>query len=457
MYIVKLNSSGQLQWNRTIGGPGQNRAYSVVQTNDGGYVVAGWGQSFGACFVKLTSEGTVQWTRALPIGYPAWSIVQTTDGGYAAAISAFEGGGAGSMIIVKLDSIGMPQWGKSIGRGSFARCIRQTLDKGYIVAGATVEFGAQDFDMFVVKFDSNGALQWAKTIGGTNYDFAYSIIQTTDGGYAVAGETNSFGNGSKMYITKLDSNGMLQWMKYLGAGADRANSIIQTSDGSYTVAGWSGFYVNMLIVKLNPDGSLQWGRFKGGATGENYARSIIQTPDGGYVAAGYSGSFGAGGVMFIVKLDINGNTCGNSTSPSISIGTGGVLGNAVPTITSPSLSVINPSPIIGSLGTVTPICVIGIQPISNLIPDTYKLYQNYPNPFNPVTRIKFQAPLSQKQVVSLIIYDALGREVEILINEELTAGTYEVEWDGTNFASGIYYYTLTVGPFLQTKKMVLLK
>jgi hypothetical protein len=460
MYIVKLNSSGQLQWSRTISGT--NYAFSVVQTTDGGYVVAGDGQSFGygAYFVKLTSDGTVQWTRVLAgeaLPGPVWSIVQTTDGGYAAAISPFEGHSSTGMIIVKLDSMGMLQWCRSIGGLPYARCIIHTIDKGYIVAGATGAFGAGDFDMFVVKLDSNGYLQWAKSIGGTSEDLAYSIVQTADGGYAVAGETRSFGNGT-MYIVKLENSGVLQWTKVVGEGFDKAYSIIQTTDGGYCAAGYTSDYGDVLIVKFNPDGSLLWSRRIGGI-GEDYARSIIQTSDGGYAAAGYC-HFGTSGAMFIVKLDNDGNTCGNSTSPPISVGTGGILGSPTPTVTTPSLSETTVFPTTGTQGSVTPICVIGIQPVSNEIPVSYKLYQNYPNPFNPKTKIKFALPPSPSGDglgVSLTIYDILGREVALLVNEKLNVGTYEVEWDATSYATGVYYYTILTGSFLQTKKMVLLK
>src|SRR3990172_2282233 len=144
--------------------------------------------------------------------------------------------------------------------------------------------------MFVVKLDSNGSLQWAKTIGGKSRDFAYSIVQTTDGGYALAGRTASFGNADKMYIAKLDSSVMLQWTKVVAVYSDRAYSIVQTTDGGYAVAGWTGGGMGgMLILKLNSNGSLLWHRVVDGGSVQTYAYSIIQTTDGGYAAAGYGG------------------------------------------------------------------------------------------------------------------------------------------------------------------------
>jgi len=464
MYIVKLNSSGQLQWSKTIGGSGQDLALSVVQTTDGGFAVAGYGNSFGAgvagpFIVKLTPGGTVEWARVLADGFldAAYSIVQTFDGGYAAVISTGEGGGSARMIIVKLNNMGIMQWSKRIGGLSYARCLKQTTDRGYVVAGATETFGAGEFDMFVVKFDSNGSLQWSKTIGGTNYDFANSIVQTTDGGYAIAGYTDSFGNAEKVYIVKLDSSGMILWTKVFSVYLDRAYSIVQTIDGGYAVAGYtgggSGSNDGMLILKLSSEGSLQWSRKVKAGSVPTGAYSIIQTTDGGYAAAGYGGNLDAEG-MFIVKLDNNGNTCGNTVSHNISVGSGGILGSPVPTVTNISLTNTLVTPQTGSLGEVTPICVIGIQPISSEIPDSYGLYQNYPNPFNPVTNIKFEIPKDVN--LSIKVYDILGREV-FSISEYKKAGSYEVQFDGSNFASGLYFYKLETDGFSDTKKMVLLK
>jgi hypothetical protein len=102
---------------------------------------------------------------------------------------------------------------------------------------------------------------------------------------------------------------------------------------------------------------------------------------------------------------------------------------------------------------------VGINQISAQTPETFSLFQNYPNPFNPSTKIKFTIPPSRgaRGVITLNIYDVLGREVATLVNEQLSPGTYEVEWDGTNYSSGIYYYCLVTSKFVETKKMVLIK
>ena len=96
-----------------------------------------------------------------------------------------------------------------------------------------------------------------------------------------------------------------------------------------------------------------------------------------------------------------------------------------------------------------------IQNLNNDIPGFYSLSQNYPNPFNPVTKVKFQIPKSS--FVKLIIYDLLGREITTLVNQQFKPGTYEADWDATNYPSGVYFYKLITDEFIETKKMVLIK
>jgi len=170
MYVVKLDSEGNVVWTKTIGGSLTDVALSIIQSSDGGYAVAGETSSFGA--------------------------------------------GDSDMYVVKLDSEGNVVWTKTIGGSDFdaAYSIIQSSDGGYAVAGYTLSFGAGGFDMYVVKLDSEGNVQWTKTIGGSFYNFAWSIIQSIDGGYAVAGETLSFGADHfdyydlDLYVVKMDAN-----------------------------------------------------------------------------------------------------------------------------------------------------------------------------------------------------------------------------------------------------------
>jgi len=237
----------------------------------------------------------------------------------------------------------------------YSHSITQTTDGGYAVAGYTMSFGAGSDDFLVLKLNPDGSLAWARTFGGTNYDWAWSIIQTTDGGYAVTGLTYSFGAGSDdPLVLKLNPDGSLAWARtFGGTNSEYARSITQTTDGAYAVAGGTlsfgagGF--DFLVLKLNSDGSLAWARTFGGAT-HDYARSITQTTDGGYAVAGYTQSFGAGSDDFLVlKLNPDGNypDCVQNCSPTVntpspSTSTPSVGADCSPSTSSPTPTVNTP-------------------------------------------------------------------------------------------------------------------
>ncbi len=471
MYIVKLNLNGSIQWTTTIGGTYNDKAESVIQSSDGGYVLAGYTQTFGAggfdaYIAKLNSSGILIWSKSIggPNDETANSIIQTTDGGYAMTGSVFSyGAGAFDIYILKFDANGTFQWSKTLGgsQNEHAYSIIQISDGSYIVAGSTTSFGQGAEDMYIVKLSSNGIVQWSITEGGPGDDEALSLIKTTDGGFAAAGWTNSFGAGNyDLYIIKLDASGSLQWSKTIGgADNDYAYSIIQSTDGGYAIAGGTFSFgaglEDIYIVKLASDGSLQWSKTIGGSNYDE-AHSIIQTTDGGYAIAGYTSSFGTGtGDMYIVKLDANGNACGNSSSPPSISGTGGTLGTTNPIVTSPNSNVSSPASVTTSGGTVTNICVTGIEPIQSEIPKSFNLFQNYPNPFNPTTNIGFR--IADYRLVNLTVFDALGREVAVIVNENLKPGVYEVTWNATNKPSGVYFYKLETGNYTDIKKMILIK
>jgi len=474
MYIIKLDANGTLQWTRTVGGPDYDEAWSITQTTDGGYAVVGTSHSYGVksdiYFVKLDGNGSVQWSRAFVTtnGVYGNSIIQTTDGGYAVVGQTGDYFSGVDIYIAKLDANGILQWSKIASCTSFdyPSSIIQTSDGGYVVAGNTLFTGDINY-MYIVKINASGILQWSRAIGGSGIDgdYAVSIIQTTDGGYAVAGYTWSWVTQDyDMHIVKLSSSGTLLWSKTIGGTDDeQAFSIIQTTDGGYVVAGYTNSFGaglgDMYIVKLNSSGTLQWNKTVGGASYDG-ARYIKQTSDGGYVLVGWTGSFGVGqyGGIHIVKFDANGNTCGNTTSPTSVSGSGGTsYSPPSSTVTNQTSTVTTVTSLTDTCGTFTTItiCVIGIKPISTEIPSSFSLSQNYPNPFNPLTNIKFELPKSN--YVTLKIYDALGREIATLINEQLAPGTYEVDWNGSNYPSGVYFYRLMTDNFNETKKMLMIK
>jgi uncharacterized repeat protein (TIGR02543 family)/uncharacterized delta-60 repeat protein len=324
IWVLKLSSTGTIDWQHTYGGSGDDEAYSIQQTSDGGYIVAGRTTSFGAgdCdawILKLSSIGDVEWQRTYggSGSDSADSIQQTSDGGYIVA------GDTNSITgyyhdfwVLKLSSTGDVEWQRTYGGSvyDFADSIQQTSDGGYIVAGQTNSFGAGSGDFWVLKLSSTGDVEWQRTYGGSGNDNANSIQQTSDGGYIIAGITGSFGAGGNCdtWILKLSSTGDVEWQRtYGGSGDDNANSIQQTSDGGYIVAGQTtspGARSNdFWIFKLSSTGDVEWQRTYGGRYSE-MANSIQQTSDGGYIAAGYTQWFSAGNDDFwVLKLYSDGD------------------------------------------------------------------------------------------------------------------------------------------------------
>jgi hypothetical protein len=370
-YVVKLDANGNLQWTKTIGGPASDDGGPLIQTSDGGYAIASYTNSFGAgdwdvYVVKLDAHGNLQWTKTIggkkeDMGF---SLIQTSDGGYAIVGFTFSfGAGYTDVYAIKLDANGNLQWTRTIGGPGHevGNSLIQTSDGGYVIAGFTTSFGAGGEDVYVVKLDAHGNLQWTKTIGGRGNEAGFSLIQTSDGGYAIAGATRSFGAGeADVYVVKLNANGNLQWTKTIGGLASEAGlSLIQTSDGGYAIAGFTTSFgvgeADVYVVKLNANGNLQWTKTIGAKNEDLIKSSIIQTSDGSYVIASTTRSFSAGKRdVYVVKLDKNGDAC-CAVSETSQAGSGGRLRSATPSIGSGG-KLTSPTPTTNSGGTLTNQC-----------------------------------------------------------------------------------------------------
>jgi uncharacterized delta-60 repeat protein len=314
-WVLKLSLAGVIEWQHTYGGSGDDVAYAVQETSDGGYVVTGYTYSFGAgesdyWILKLTSEGDVEWQFTYGgIGDDAaYAIQETSDGGYiVAGYTHFFGASTSDTWILKLTSEGDIEWQHIYGGtgDDVAYAVQETSDGGYIVAGSTQYLGDPDLDFWVLKLTSAGFFEWQRIYGGSGDDVAYSVQETSDEGYIVAGDSNSFGvNESELWVLKLTSIGDVEWESiYGGSDNDYLNCIQETSGGGYVVIGNTYSFgagdSDLLVLKLSSAGDIEWQRTYGGSE-EDVAYYIQETSDGGYVAAGYTDSFGAGGSDFLL-------------------------------------------------------------------------------------------------------------------------------------------------------------
>ncbi len=315
-YLVKTDSFGDTLWTRTFGGVSQDVAQSIQQTSDGGYIVAGHTRSFSPggwdfYVVKTNSLGDSLWTRTYSGSSfaVAFSVQQTLDSGYIiAGVTRYSlSAGNWHMYIVKTNSVGDTLWTRTFGGTGHdeAYSVQQTSDEGYIIAGFTNSFGAGDSDIYLVKTNSVGDTLWTRTFGGVAGEYANSVQQTFDGGYIVAGGTNSFGAGIyDFYLVKTNSFGDTVLTRTFGeTDGEYSWSVQQTFDGGYIVAGGtSAGFGDFYLVKTNSLGDSLW-TYTFGGVGDEQANSVQQTFDGGYIVAGSTASFGAGlSDFYVVKL-----------------------------------------------------------------------------------------------------------------------------------------------------------
>ncbi|MGB3077363.1 MAG: T9SS type A sorting domain-containing protein [Chitinophagales bacterium] len=345
-WVVKINSTGNIEWQNTIGGNSYDELYSVQQTSDDGYILGGRSYSglsgdkteasaggWDYWVVKLNSAGDIEWQNA--IGGSGddnlWSAEETADGGYILggySTSGISGDkteaslGAADYWVVKLDNIGNIEWQNTIGGSNtdYLVAIHQIADGGYILGGYSISTISGDkteatigvYDFWVLKLNATGSILWQNTIGGNSTEYLRSIQQTSDGGYILGGSSYSGVGGDKTeanfdggefkdyWVVKLNSNGNVQWQNAIGAiGDDAVGAIGQTSDGGYIIGGYStsgisgdkseaslGNY-DYWVLKLNAAGIVQWQNTIGGSSGD-YLNSIQQTGDGGFILGGHS-------------------------------------------------------------------------------------------------------------------------------------------------------------------------
>ncbi|NQS98178.1 MAG: PQQ-like beta-propeller repeat protein [candidate division Zixibacteria bacterium] len=311
----------EIEWEKTFGGSHYDCGESVQQTSDGGYIIAGNTSSYGAgdydvYLIKTDANGNEQWSKTFGGSYSDYSrsVQQTTDGGYIIAGSTSSyGAGSYDAYLIKTDVNGNESWSKTFGGSDYdyGESVQQTSDGGYIIAGYTLSYGAGGGDVYLIKTDANGNEQWSQTFGGSNYDGGYSVQQTTDGGYIIAGTTGSYVGGIwYVYLIKTYTNGNQKWYKtFGGSDPNYGYSVQQTSDGGYIIAGWTYSYgaigSDVYLIKTDANGNQQWHKIIGG-NDNNYGNSIQQTNDGGYILAGGTCSSDTlSSDVYLIKVRVN--------------------------------------------------------------------------------------------------------------------------------------------------------
>ncbi|MFH1736095.1 MAG: T9SS type A sorting domain-containing protein, partial [bacterium] len=446
VYLVKTDADGNELWSQTYGGNTLDHGWSVRQTSDGGYIITGETDSFGLSsvdvyLIKTDADGNEQWSQTFGgiLQDVGKSVQQTGDGGY--IITGYTESNSTSSVdicLIKTDASGDAQWSRIYGGSGddFGRCVQQTTDGEYIIAGYTSSFGiGYYYDVYLIKTDADGDTLWTSTYGGSDDDVGYSVQQTLDGGYIVTGITCSYGAGENdVYLIRLDSEGALPDitidLTYVSGAPIPASGGDLTYDADVnnneTDPVDLGAWINVTLPNANVITLINRALTLSG--GASIARTLTfsvpaSAPAGTYTMTGKVGVYPAA-VWHSSSFDFDKTAGGDG--------------------------IFDPG-MLQLYGWDDP---FETELLEN-IPAEFVLFSAYPNPFNPTTAISIQ--LSALSHVNLSVYDISGRKVATLIDGFRNAGSYEVTFDGSKLASGIYFYRLTAGDYTANGKVVLMK
>lgn len=448
-WVVKTDAAGAIQWERALGGWGFDYIESAVPTHDGGYFVTGTSGLVGGDVtstydqvdvwaVKLDATGGIQWQRSIG----GWDIEdglygeQTAEGGFiVTGESASSDGdvlsnnGGWDIWVVKLDTVGNIQWQRSLGGSGMevSWMVRQTGDGGYILCAltdsqtGTITANGPGTDGLVIKLDGNGDVQWYHALGGEGQDELLAIQQTADGGYVTVGRTWSItgdltGNhgGADIWVVKLDSAGNTEWQHCYGGTSDESGWWIQQlGDGGYLVSGWTssnngqvtnyhGGFQDAWILRLDVAGSLLWQKTLGGSA-RDFATALDVTDDEGIIVMASS----------------------ISNDGDVSDNHGG-----------------------------TDFWLVKLGPEILGIPEQEATtgFSVFPNPATDEVNIGFQ--LATSAAVGLRLVDALGRYVGTLPEKHLPAGRHELSYALCTLRPGLYELQLVVNGRSMLRKFV---
>lgn len=294
--------------------PNTGRGYSVQQTTDGGYIITGGREK--VLVMKTDSLGDTLWVREYgeDFGYPCgYSVQQTSDNCYIITGEQEIPPDNRDVYLIKVAENGDSLWAKRYGGnyGEYGRSVLETSDDGFIIVGNTGSFGSGQADVYIIKTDSAGDTLWTRTKGGGGSDGGFSIQQLVDNGYIISGVTNSYGPGN-VYLIRTDSIGSTIWQRaYGGSGSEIGHSIQKTSDGGSIIAGGTNSFGSgaddVYLIKTDSFGDTVWTGTYGGYDFD-YGYSVVTTINNEYVVVGHTKSYGIGGLdIYLIKVDSLGN------------------------------------------------------------------------------------------------------------------------------------------------------
>ncbi|MCI5057616.1 MAG: T9SS type A sorting domain-containing protein [Flavobacteriales bacterium] len=437
-YAVKMDTQGNLIWAKAYGGVGDDRGFEVISTTDNGYLMIGTEESLGPgssniLVIKTDALGNVVWSKTYGGSSTerGFSGQQTFDGGF--IIGGYTdsfGAGSFDFYLIKIDAAGNMQWTKTYGGTSDdkGKSVRQTLDGGFVFRGIT-----SSSETMVIRTDSLGNLQWSKTyetyLGG-GFDDKHNIDVTSDGGsvFSISPSNSDYDAG----LMKLDQNGNVQWVNAfdIGGASQQCYAVKQTSDQGYILCGYAdqltvgGFFA----VKTDASGAHEWSKIHYGGS---WAYDITELPNNSYVAVGDGiTNLGQGYNYYFAKMDSAGNTNCYDTTLTVSsvIPTYSETNKSLTTGSGGTENVFNPT--VSTAGNLSLVCQALYDNEVTLSPEI----AIFPNPNNGM----FTLTMDQ-QFESFTIYDAKGqivtnKRVRSDLKQEaisgLTKGVYVIHFKG---------------------------
>lgn len=525
----------QKQWDKTFGGTNNEALKKIIPTQDGGFLLTGFSNSgiggdktqpdvyeWDYWLVKTDASGNKQWDKTFG-GLAAEYLTaaqQANDGSYiVGGFSYSETGGdktqtnqgANDYWIIKTDALGNKLWDKDFGgtEKDFLYSISLTNDGGYILGGGSLSGITGDKseenrdstesteDYWMVKIDANGNKEWDKTFGGTETDELHAVKQTPDGGYLLAGMSNSRLSGDKTeaswsgsydyWVVKTDALGNKLWDHVFGGSqGDYLFDMNITADGGAVLGGYSGSPMSgnksqnnyggndFWIVKLNASGIKEWDKVYGGTEGESYFGNVSQTPDGGFLVSGSSSSNNFGGLKtennlssiqtWVVKTDALGNFLWDKTLFTVSDGDGPGLSIALPegcyvfanytNANAGGYKTENNRDTISNITTdywMVKFCDTTATPTAvHTPPEAQTLWQLYPNPAASSLTVTFNDHTAKQ--LSFCITNLAG---QIVYSENKTNfNELNTTLDINNLSAGMYMLTVTVNDQKSVTKLV---
>lgn len=475
---IKYNSNGSVQWLQRYNGPGDSTdiGNSIVVDGSGNVYITGESYGVGTksdiITIKYNSAGVQQWLQRyngpenmLDEGR---QILLDASGNLFVRGTTVTNATDYDFIILKYNSSGMQQWLKTYnGTGSSTDSpsdLKTDASGNIYITGYSTGVGT-GYDWLTIKYDPSGTQLWEKRYNGpgNSTDVANSLAIDASGNIYVTGFAGGNGTGNDITTIKYNSSGVEQWVQTYngpGNGNDNARSLVLDAAGNVYITGYSSGLSSgsdYATIKYNSSGVQQWLQtYNGPGNAGEDAYSILLDAAGNIYITGSSAGSGTDYDYATVKYNPSGaqqwvlryNGSGNSydESRNLAIDTSGnvyVAGTSRGSNTARDYATIKYSQ------------TIGIQNIGSEIPESYSLSQNYPNPFNPKTNIGLR--IADFGFVSLKVYDITGKEIAVLVNQEMSAGVYNVDFDASNLSSGTYFYSMETAGFRDVKKMVIVK